>query len=539
MTYVSPTPSGPRRRPPNLANVLLSGALLAGALLAGAGLLGCGPAGIDGEKACAADQHLAPSGACVAHSVCEATEYEASPPTENSDRVCALVSACEATEYEASPPTATSDRECAPVSACQATEYEASPPTATSDRECAPLTVCADTEYELTPPTATSDRSCAPAPICAPFDNHKPYLTLTAVTNPTGLFPATTGAGGASGDTTGFTYLFAGPYAPAQNPLNDGRALPIASYQELFAVMGATFGGDGAAEFALPNLAGRQLIGAGPSAPLGGLLGAPTQTPTTANLPAPYGIAAPLATHAPSQALTPLIAVRGPFPSRGGTSGSAAFLGQIAWFNGDYAPAGWAIADGRLLPIASATGLFSIVGTTYGGDGITTFALPDLRDRVATGAAPFRPLGSAYGLPTTTLSAQHLPPPDGSSLSFSHSQPALSVTWLICISGIFPGRTTDSGSFDLDAPTLGQVVAFAGNFEPSGFMRAEGQLLPISTNSALFAILGTTFGGDGRNTFALPDLRYRTPLATGAGPVGAPFSLGQARDASTATLICQ
>ncbi len=65
---------------------------------------------------------------------------------------------------------------------------------------------------------------------------------------------------------------------------------------------------------------------------------------------------------------------------------------------------------------------------------------------------------------------------------------------------------------------IGEVKMFAGNFAPRGYAFTHGQLLPIAQNSALFSILGTTYGGDGRTTFALPDLRGRAPIGAGAGP---------------------
>ena len=67
-------------------------------------------------------------------------------------------------------------------------------------------------------------------------------------------------------------------------------------------------------------------------------------------------------------------------------------------------------------------------------------------------------------------------------------------------------------------PTLGQIEMFAGNFDPRGWALCNGQLLPISQNDALFSLLGTTYGGDGRTTFALPDLRGRVPVHFGEGP---------------------
>ncbi|MGK0387009.1 MAG: microcystin-dependent protein [Patiriisocius sp.] len=65
---------------------------------------------------------------------------------------------------------------------------------------------------------------------------------------------------------------------------------------------------------------------------------------------------------------------------------------------------------------------------------------------------------------------------------------------------------------------IGQLILFAGNFAPRNWAFCNGQLLAISSNSALFSILGTTYGGDGRTTFGLPDLRGRAPIGPGAGP---------------------
>jgi len=76
-------------------------------------------------------------------------------------------------------------------------------------------------------------------------------------------------------------------------------------------------------------------------------------------------------------------------------------------------------------------------------------------------------------------------------------------------------------------PFLGEVRMFAGNFAPRGWAFCEGQLLSINQNSDLFSLLGTTFGGDGQTTFALPDLRGRVPLHPGTGPGLSPHQLGQ------------
>ena len=83
-------------------------------------------------------------------------------------------------------------------------------------------------------------------------------------------------------------------------------------------------------------------------------------------------------------------------------------------------------------------------------------------------------------------------------------------------------------------PYVGEIRMFAGNFAPSGWMFCEGQLLPISENTTLFQLLGTTYGGDGESTFALPDLRGRIPIHQGNG-----FILAETGGAEEITLTVQ
>jgi len=80
-------------------------------------------------------------------------------------------------------------------------------------------------------------------------------------------------------------------------------------------------------------------------------------------------------------------------------------------------------------------------------------------------------------------------------------------------------------------PYVGEIRMFAGNFAPAGWMFCEGQLLPISENETLFQLLGTTYGGDGESTFALPDLRGRIPIHQGSG-----FILAETGGVETVTL---
>lgn len=83
---------------------------------------------------------------------------------------------------------------------------------------------------------------------------------------------------------------------------------------------------------------------------------------------------------------------------------------------------------------------------------------------------------------------------------------------------------------------IGMIKLFAGNFAPKNFLFCEGQTILISQNSALFAILGTTYGGDGKTNFKLPDLRGRTPVGAGNGPGLTPRPAGQAGGSENVTL---
>ncbi|MEM7308433.1 MAG: tail fiber protein [Planctomycetota bacterium] len=85
-------------------------------------------------------------------------------------------------------------------------------------------------------------------------------------------------------------------------------------------------------------------------------------------------------------------------------------------------------------------------------------------------------------------------------------------------------------------PFIGEIIMFGGNFAPKGWALCDGTLLSISENQALFSILGTTYGGDGRSTFALPDLRGRIPMHPGSGPGLTPRQLGEKLGSETHTM---
>jgi len=89
----------------------------------------------------------------------------------------------------------------------------------------------------------------------------------------------------------------------------------------------------------------------------------------------------------------------------------------------------------------------------------------------------------------------------------------------------------------MSEPFIAEIRMFAGNFAPRNWALCDGQLMPIAQNTALFSLLGTTYGGDGRTTFALPDLRGRAPMHPGHGFGLTQRQLGETNGAETVTLL--
>ncbi|WOD30102.1 phage tail protein [Alloalcanivorax xenomutans] len=127
---------------------------------------------------------------------------------------------------------------------------------------------------------------------------------------------------------------------------------------------------------------------------------------------------------------------------------SEPFIGEIRMVGFKFAPRGWAFCDGQLLPINQNTALFSILGTTYGGDGKTNFALPDLRGRLPVHASDEIPLGQAGGASSasgnrmlTSLSPERgLPYTSSIVNAATDSSPTLGLYFTIALQGIFPPR---------------------------------------------------------------------------------------------------
>jgi microcystin-dependent protein len=112
---------------------------------------------------------------------------------------------------------------------------------------------------------------------------------------------------------------------------------------------------------------------------------------------------------------------------------------------------------------------------------------------------------------------------------------ALSITIAASLfSGILISSNAQACSGD--SPMLGGMCVFAGNFAPRGWALANGQILPISSNTALFSILGTTYGGDGKTTFALPDTRGRAVIGAGHGAGLSNYQIGEMGGVEIVTL---
>jgi microcystin-dependent protein len=88
-------------------------------------------------------------------------------------------------------------------------------------------------------------------------------------------------------------------------------------------------------------------------------------------------------------------------------------------------------------------------------------------------------------------------------------------------------------------PYVGEIRMFAGNFAPNGWMFCEGQTLPIAENEVLFQLIGTTYGGDGEETFNLPNLASRVPIHMGTGPDGTTYQIGEMAGTEQETLTVQ
>lgn len=166
---------------------------------------------------------------------------------------------------------------------------------------------------------------------------------------------------------------------------------------------------------------------------------------------------------------------------------SEPFVGEIRMFAGNFAPRGWAFCDGQLLAVSQNDALFSLLGTIYGGDGRTTFGLPDLRGRIpihagdGPGLSPRR-LGSKAGTEKETLTVNQLP-------SHSHTFSAVNTS----ATETAPpanGALAQSVGYDLYVPAGGFTNMAAANVTSAGGSQSHSNLMPFLCVHFIIALVG-------------------------------------------------
>lgn len=136
------------------------------------------------------------------------------------------------------------------------------------------------------------------------------------------------------------------------------------------------------------------------------------------------------------------------------------YVGEIRMFGGNFAPAGWEFCQGQLMPISEYETLFNLIGTTYGGDGQSTFALPDLRGRIPIHQGSGFVLAETGGVEQVTLTVSQIPahshPALASSSSANSSSPAGNVAGRVTTAGVF-AYGTDAPLTTLSSQAMGPV----------------------------------------------------------------------------------
>lgn len=298
-----------------------------------------------------------------------------------------------------------------------------------------------------------------------------------------------------------------------------GQLLPLNSAvqnEALYSILANNYGGVPSASFGMPNLGGASIVGNMPSGPgsqpIGTIVGSVGNTVnlTQQQMPAMLGgTVEPVPTEQYGQKLQYIIQVNGQYPTD--SPATPETVGTIYAYAGDKIPSGFMLAAGQTLSIEQYPLLASVMGVAYGGNGRTTFSLPDLRNMVPIGAGDQYYLGQVAGSSDVSLYPWTVPSSPGAETAdypIPTMQPSLAVHFIINTEGAY--------NFVSDGvATLGQVIMYAGAYVPEGWMLAHGQELSIRDYSMLYQLIGTQFGGDGINTFALPDLRNRIIIGSG------------------------
>lgn len=156
------------------------------------------------------------------------------------------------------------------------------------------------------------------------------------------------------------------------------------------------------------------------------------------------------------------------------------FIGEIRMFGGTFAPMGWAMCDGQIIPIAQNDVLFSVIGVTYGGDGINTFALPDLRGRVPIHRGTNYNVGQQGGSETVSMSVQQLP--NHTHQTHCYSQSSDSTTPQSCVCGV--------SSLNMYSATAPNANMASQSVSPAGGGQPHDNIMPYLTVTFIIALEG-------------------------------------------------
>jgi microcystin-dependent protein len=225
-----------------------------------------------------------------------------------------------------------------------------------------------------------------------------------------------------------------------------GRLLPVEEFPDLFAAIGTRFGGDGQDTFGLPAVDG------------------------------------------PAPGVYPFICVLGERAQSGGEPDPECLVGEIRTTTDlRVVPPNWFPTDGRTLQTSEHPVLFSLIGSAFGGDGQTTFALPTIE------------------------------PANGLSSQICYLGPYPQPNRAAARDGFSRGGATTVGAGVIGNQYLAGIRLRASDYPPVGTATTRGQLLPISQNTALYSLMGTTFGGDGKSNFSLPNVPSPQPEVPAPG----------------------
>ncbi|HZE80987.1 MAG TPA: tail fiber protein [Candidatus Polarisedimenticolia bacterium] len=161
---------------------------------------------------------------------------------------------------------------------------------------------------------------------------------------------------------------------------------------------------------------------------------------------------------------------------------SSPFIGEIRMFGGNFAPAGWAFCNGALMPISENDALFTLIGTTYGGDGQTTFALPNLQSRVPVHVGPGFVQGQTGGTETVTLTVNQIP--SHSHVPTCNSAPGTQVG---PGNGLWASTSPSLNQYSTNAPTLNMDPAAIGQ---TGGNQPHDNMVPFLAVNFILSLFG-------------------------------------------------